>query len=158
MSAIAVLVALLAAWSVEHVGGMQTAVALYDMDPCFKPAISMSITRKFTCTPLSRNDTPVCEFNGVIYSMTNCTEYYRGWDTGGLIRQAFGDYEENPYLSVETYDPGARYCGDSQGLINATLHLLDERCHINLDGTASSKITLGSFLTKADCAVCRYCG
>ncbi|KAE9178489.1 hypothetical protein PF005_g24061 [Phytophthora fragariae] len=136
--------------------GQMTSMAIYDGGSCSAPAATLSYTREFTCTPRIRSSNSnnsastansTCEFNGVVNLLTDCTYYYLGWDTSGSITNAFGEYGDHPYLIVEEYDPSARYCGDDSGVRNATAYLLDEKCHVNRDGTASSKITLGRSLT-----------
>ncbi|KAE8979329.1 hypothetical protein PR003_g25811 [Phytophthora rubi] len=136
--------------------GQMTSMAIYDGGSCSAPAATLSYTREFTCTPRIRSSNSnnsastansTCEFNGVVNLLTDCTYYYSGWDTSGSITNAFGEYGDHPYLIVEEYDPSARYCGDDSGVLYVTVYLLDEKCHVNRDGTASWKITLGRSLT-----------
>ncbi|KAE9273677.1 hypothetical protein PF008_g29781 [Phytophthora fragariae] len=121
-------------------GSMQTVVSLYDS--CPQPASTVTITRELEC---SLEDAQTCQSTGGV--ATNCTNYViSGWDTSGAISEAFGGH---PHLIVEEYDSSVMYCGDNNGVLNVTGYLLDDKCHVNRDGTASTKMTLGRSLTLA---------
>lgn len=110
-------------WGSVSDRGLQTVVSVYESGS--QPASSVVITRELEC---SFNDAQACGRNGNngVDVATNCTNYDSGWDTSGSIREAFGSH---PYLVVEEYDPSTRYCGDGDGVINATAYLVDEVPH-----------------------------
>jgi hypothetical protein len=137
-----------------------TAVAVYEGDSCQTPASTLTFLRELTCLPQARdsnsgssnygsidhdenNTDVVCEYNGIVKTNTDCTNYSI-WDTSGMLSRAFGSHGEHPYLLVEQYDRSARYCGDDERVLNVTAYLLSESCHVNRDGISSSKSRLGA--------------
>ncbi|RLN14249.1 hypothetical protein BBJ28_00024875, partial [Nothophytophthora sp. Chile5] len=121
----------------------KTSVVVYDGDSCDEPAATVAFTSEFTCTPQADHWHPVCVTNGSISSVSDCTKYYcTGYDDLGILSDAFG---QHPYLFIEQYDEGR--CGWQDALQNVTAYLLDEKCHANPKGTASTRLTLGHSVT-----------
>ncbi|RLN25978.1 hypothetical protein BBJ28_00025334, partial [Nothophytophthora sp. Chile5] len=119
--------------------GKKTAVVVYDGDSCDEPAATVAFTSEFTCTPQQDHWHPVCVTNGSISSVSDCTKYNsNGYDDFGILSDAFG---QHPYLFIEQYDEGR--CEWQDYLQNVTAYLLDEKCHANPKGTASTRLTLG---------------
>ncbi|RLN15374.1 hypothetical protein BBJ28_00007890 [Nothophytophthora sp. Chile5] len=124
--------------------GRMKAVALYDNSSCSQPAGTVSFDRELTCTPQANSWDPVCEDGGMVHSISDCANYNSGgWDSSNTLYRAFG---WRPYVIVETYDTSMNWCGDQSALSDVTAYLLDEKCHSDRAGTASTKLTLGQSL------------
>ncbi|RLN06480.1 hypothetical protein BBJ28_00019562 [Nothophytophthora sp. Chile5] len=133
---------------------MRATIATYENSSCSQPASTLTYTNSVDCKPQEDHWNPVCEDDGLVYSVSDCTHYYQGgWDSYSIYDESFG---WNPSLLVETYDTTVGWCGDDTALGDITVYHLDENCHSNWVGTASSKLTLGHSLTlsmynDADC-------
>ncbi|KAE9102856.1 hypothetical protein PF010_g13960 [Phytophthora fragariae] len=125
--------------------GIMTAVSVYSDASCSSPATTMKFSRELSCTPQLNPLEPECgNLNGV-YSSSDCEVYtVDGWDSSGLIQQAFGGHT---HLTVQEFDTSFGECAGTDALIQATVYLLDEECHPNRDSTASTKLTFGRSLT-----------
>lgn len=125
--------------------GSMTAVSVYDSTSWSQPAATIKLTRELSCTPQLRPLEPECENVNGVYSISDCEIYEAGgWDSSGLIGQAFGDHTR---LTVEEYDTSFGECAGTDALIQATVYSLDEECHPNRDSTASTKLKFGRSLT-----------
>ncbi|RLN94530.1 hypothetical protein BBJ28_00006625 [Nothophytophthora sp. Chile5] len=125
--------------------GKKTAVVVYDGDSCDQPAATVTFTSELMCKPQEDHWHPVCVTNGSISSVSDCTTYYNaGYDEFGILTDAFS---QHPYLFVEQYDEGK--CGNRDALQNVMAYVLDEKCHANPAGTASTRLTLGHSVTIA---------
>ncbi|KAG7384345.1 hypothetical protein PHYPSEUDO_002752 [Phytophthora pseudosyringae] len=129
----------------------RAVVTLYDDSSCSSPASVMTFLNQNCESPQPDHDAPTCQDNGNGYSVTDCDGYMiAGNDYYGLIQRAFD--EKIPYLLVEEYfwmPSGCKvaWWWQDYGLGDVTAYRLDEDCHTNRDGSASTKLTLGTKLT-----------
>ncbi|KAJ8525130.1 hypothetical protein ON010_g15985 [Phytophthora cinnamomi] len=124
---------------------LMTTLSVYDNPSCLQPATTMIFTRGLYCTPQLNPLEPVCDNVNGINSISDCEIYDAGgWDSSGLIHQAFCGHT---YLTIEEYDISFGSCGHTDALVQATVYLLDEECHPNRDSTASTQLTFGRSLT-----------
>ncbi|GMF21738.1 unnamed protein product [Phytophthora fragariaefolia] len=125
--------------------GLMTAVSVYDSMSCSQPAATMQFTRELYCIPQLKSLEPVCDDVSGVYSISDCATYGAGgWDSNGLLEQAFGT---GTYLLVEEYDSTLGWCSGSDAVAQAAAYFLDEDCHPNRNSTASTRLTLGRSLT-----------
>ncbi|KAG7384349.1 hypothetical protein PHYPSEUDO_002756 [Phytophthora pseudosyringae] len=122
--------------------GKMTAVSIFKGDDCSQPASTFTFTRELTCTPQADHWNPICVNNGKTHYLSDCVHYYRGgWAWNYDSYQSFG--WSTPYIIVEWY---AGLPSLESSIDNVTIYPLDKECHMNREGTASTKLTLGPSL------------
>ncbi|OWZ14749.1 hypothetical protein PHMEG_00011719 [Phytophthora megakarya] len=122
--------------------GNLTSVAIYEDNSCSSPPLSMVLTTSDrNCTPQNNHYDPMCESDGIAYTVSACVQYnVGGWDDIGIISDAFGDF---PHLIVEKYV----WCDMVDAITDVKVYRLDEKCYTNTAGSESHKLTLGRSLT-----------
>ncbi|KAE8906814.1 hypothetical protein PF006_g17009 [Phytophthora fragariae] len=120
--------------------GQMAGISMFRNSSCSQPAETVSITRDLVCKP---SDAAVCKAtdSGDLYSVSQCVSVAHPWNT---LDEAFGWHS---HLVVGEYDTSIGSCWAREGLAGLTAYLLDEECHVNSFGTASSKLTFGESLT-----------